>query len=114
MNKKQTIQPEVGLYANFYGWSDVEPYEITKVSKTGSVITIRKMKAERDPTWKPEIVLGGFARTVVNQNEQRWTIEPDESGTILRAHRRKTGYYHSGRGKHIVCEQPRKFYDYNF
>lgn len=99
-------------YANHIGWSDVEPFEI--LSRTTKTITIRRMKAERDPSWKPEVVLGGFSGITVNNCDQKWIITSDESETVLKAYLRKDGYYHSRLGKHALAASPRKFYDYNF
>ena len=47
-------------YANLYGYSDVRPYEVVSISKSGKQITIRSMKFERDQTWQPEFDMGGF------------------------------------------------------
>lgn len=101
-------------YANLYGYSDVHPYEIIAISKSGKQITLRSMNAEKDPTWKPEFHAGGFLANCSNQNEQRWIITSDEEGHIIKAHLRKDGRFHSAYGKHKIEAAPRKFYDYNF
>ena len=101
-------------YANLICYSDVAPYEVLAVSKSGKQITIRAMHAERDPSWKPEIVPGGFLGHCVNQREQRWVITSDEGREPMKAHKRADGYFWSAFGKHRISEQPRKFYDYNF
>lgn len=101
-------------YANLYGYSDVHPYEVIATSKSGKQITLRAMNAEQDPTWKPEFHAGGFLAHCANQNEQRWIITPDESGSVIKAYLRKDGRFHSAYGKHKIEEKPRKFYDYNF
>jgi len=101
-------------YANLYGYSDVRPYEVVSISKSGKQITIRSMKFERDQTWQPEFDMGGFVAHCVNQIEQRWLIESDPEGYTMKAHKRADGYFHSPYGKHRIDAEPRVFYDYNF
>ena len=101
-------------YANLYGCSDVKPYEVVSVSKSGKQITLRSMKFERDQTWQPEFHAGGFVAHCSNQSEQRWLIESDADGYIIKAHKRADGYFHSAYGKHRIERNPRAFYDYNF
>lgn len=101
-------------YANLIGYSDVQPYEVLSVSKSGKQIVVRAMAYERDETWKPEFVQGGFVANCTNQNDQRWIIKPDADGVELKARKRKDGYFWSVFGRHHVEDAPRKFYDYNF
>jgi hypothetical protein len=101
-------------YANLISYSDVAPYEVLSISKSGKQITVRAMRAERDPSWKPEIVPGGFLGHYVNQSEQRWIISTDEDREPMKAHKRADGYFWSAFGKHRIEAQPRAFYDYNF
>ena len=100
-------------YANHIGWSDVNPYEILKVV-SDKTIEIRAMDATRDESWEPEFVSGGYAGHCVNQSNQKWDIISDDDIPVIRARLRKDGYYHSVHGKHLLGENPRKFYDYNF
>lgn len=101
-------------FANLISYTDVYPYEVISVSPGGKQITVRAMKFERDPSWKPEFHAGGFVAHCSNQNEQRWLIESDPEGHTMKAHKRADGYYHSALGKHRIDEQPHVFYDYNF
>ena len=101
-------------YANLICYSDVFPFEVLAVSKSGKQITVRAMRAERDPSWKPEIIPGGFLGHCVNQADQRWIITPNEGGEPMKAHKRADGYFWSAFGKHRIEAQPRAFYDYNF
>lgn len=105
--------PKVGMGATVRGWSDRHPYEVIAVSPSGKQVTLRAMKAEADPTWKPEWVAGGFAGTVVNQNEQRWTITSDPNGEVVKATLRKDGQYHAPLGP-VSMGKAYHFYDYNF
>lgn len=101
-------------YANLIGFSDVAPYEVLSMSKSGKQITIRAMNFERDPNWKPEFHAGGFVAHCSNQSEQKWIISRDDSRATMKAHKRADGYFWSAYGKHRIEAQPRAFYDYNF
>ena len=107
-----SIEPFTYGYANHIGWTDVNPYEIVKVI-SNKTIEIREMKSEKLP-WKAEWVEGGFAGHCTNQRDQKWDIISDDDIPVIRARLRKDGYYHSAHGKHLLGEEPRKFYDYNF
>lgn len=100
-------------YANLHGYSDIHPYEVIK-KVSGKTIELRRMNAELDPSWKPEIAPGGFAGHCSNQNEQRWAFSSDDSAPVIRARLRKDGHFHSAYGKHVLADKPRRFYDYNF
>jgi hypothetical protein len=99
-------------YANMFGWSDVYPFEIIRVV-SDKTIEVRAMLAEKDPDWKPEIISGGFAGHCTNQNDQTYTYKSCDEGQVLRVRLGKKGWK-SAMGKHVISEQPRKFYDYNF
>lgn len=71
------------------------------------------MIAEELP-WERDVHIGGFAAHVSNQRNQKWNVTPDENGLVVKAYRRKDGYYHSRLGRHVLSELPVKFYDYNF
>lgn len=104
------IEPRVGLYANYYGYSDVYPHEIIKVN-TAKTITIRSMKYERDPDWKPEIIPGGFAGHCVNQSTQKWIITSDPNGSVQKIRLSSRGW---SKGRFHVEDAPNYYYDYNF
>ena len=100
-------------YANHHGWSDVTPYEVIRVI-SDKTIEIREMKAERDPTYQPEFVPGGFSAICTNQHSQKWIIESDDTAPVIRARLRKDGRFWSNRGSHRLSDEPIRFYDYNF
>lgn len=105
----------IAQYANHIGWSDAEPYEI--ISRTAKTLTLRRMKAELDPEWKPRTVIGGFSGICTNQSEQKWIITSDPEGMVIKAHLRKEGRnfrFYSRLGRHSLSTAPYKFYDYNF
>jgi hypothetical protein len=101
-------------YANKIGWSDVEPFEVVKVIST-KTMEIRRMDAMLDPTWKPEIIPGGFVGHCVNQHTQRYTITSNVIAPIVRIRLNSKGQWKdAGGNKYNVEDAPRKFYDYNF
>ncbi len=100
-------------YANLYGYSDVHPYEVVRVISE-KTMEIRSMDASLDPDWRPEIIPGGFAGHCVNQTDQKWIIESNPSTETIRIRKRKDGKWYSCYGKHVLSNEPRKFYDYNF
>ena len=100
-------------YANHYGYSDVNPFEIVRrISE--KTLEIREMKAERDNSWKPDFVQGGFCGTVVNQREQRWIINSNSESRVFRIRLGKKGWKDSNGNRYGLSDKPVKFYDYNF
>lgn len=110
-NEANKIEAKVGLFANHFGYSDIEPFEIIEMVGTKTIL-IREMEAEQ--LTKPEFVAGGFSAHCTNQHEIKWKITPKPDGAVLKARLHKDGYYHSNIGKHYIANEPRKFYDYNF
>ena len=112
-DNRSTLNPAVGLYANQIGFSDVSPFEIVRVISL-KTIEIREMEATLDPTWKPQIDVGGFVGHTVNNADQRWICKSDPEAPVMRARLHKDGCFHSEYGKHLISEKPQRFYDYNF
>ena len=100
-------------YANHYGYSDVDPYEVIRVV-SDKTIEIREMKAERDDSVKMEFVAGGFAGHCVNQQDQKWHISSDESRPVIRIRLGKRGWKCPHGRRFSLSDKPKKFYDYNF
>ncbi len=106
------LRPVVGMKATLVMWSDRAPYEIVAVSKGGTKITLRAMKAELDPSWKPDFHPGGFAGHTANNDSQEWIVTSDSAGRMLVAHKGKHGWK-SNLGT-IALGTAQKFHDYNF
>ena len=105
---------QAAQYANKLGYSDVEPFEVVRVVSE-KCIEIRKMDAELDPEWKPEIVPGGFAGRCINQNSQKWIIKSNPANPVARIRLQKNGSWKSACGSRFALDsKPVKFYDYNF
>lgn len=100
-------------HANFHGYSDKHPYEIVKVVSPRT-LEVRLVDAELDPSWKPEIIKGGFCGHTVNNHSQKWLYNANTNNPTIRIRRRKDGYYYSATGRHALATAPSKFHDYNF
>lgn len=101
-------------FVNQCGYSDIYPFELVKLN-TANKATIRRMDAERDPTWKQDVTLGGFAGHCNNNHEQRWKItsKPENAETVIRKH--KDGVWRDKYGsRYRFAAEPCRFYDYNF
>lgn len=100
-------------YANLHGYSDISPYEVIRVVSDKTLV-VRRMDAELDPNWKPEFTPGGFVAHCTNQEKQTYTYKSCEDADTIRIRKRKDGNWYSFYGRHILSNEPRKFYDYNF
>lgn len=100
-------------YVNHIGYSDVNPYEVVR-RVSDKTLEVRAMNAERDPSWNPDFVPGGFFGTVVNQSEQKWVITSDENGRVVRIRLGKQGWKDAHGNRYQLSDEPVKFYDYNF
>ena len=100
--------PEVGKFANHHMYSDINPYEIVRII-SDKTIEIRPMDAERDPDWKPEFVVGGFAGHCTNNNAQEWiyTSNPEAETIRIRKKKDRDEWTHSG-SRFVVSNDPIK------
>lgn len=119
---------QVGDGISCYGYSDIAPYTVIAVSDSGKRITVRACKAELDPSWKPEMHVGGFSAHTSNNDEQKWIITEDEEGVIRELSLRKSKVNNDHVSHREVWRQVgestqdgsrwyagrRKFRDYNF
>jgi hypothetical protein len=110
---KNAITPEVGLFANNYLYTDVSPYEITKVI-SAKTIEIRRMGATLVDGWKPDMIVGGFSAHTTNNSSQEYNYTSLPGAKTTRARLRKDGRWYSNQGRHSIALEPRKFHDYNF
>ena len=107
-----TFNPQVGDRTHIRYYSDVQP--CTVVARTPKTVTVRIDKSQLDPSWKPKMVVGGFAAHTVNNHDQKWVIEEDPEGRKLKFALRENGTWVAvgdgawlGGGWH-------RFHDYNF
>lgn len=106
-------------YANEMGWSDIQPYEVTRFISE-KTIEIRRMRVTPDDSWKPEFIAGGFAGHCINQESQTWQIESDETAPIFRIRlskkytRNEPCYCDKWGNRFFLSDKPRYYRDFNF
>jgi hypothetical protein len=100
-------------YANHYGYSDVNPYEVVRVI-SDKTIEVREMDSERDTSVEMKFDIGGFAAHCTNQHEQKWFIKSNAENPVVRIRLGKQGWKDKNGRKFGLSEQPVRFYDYNF
>lgn len=109
----KTITTE--MFANHYGYSDINPYEIVKVI-SDKTLEIRSMNAERDESVKLEFDVGGFGGRCINQHEQKWiySSRPESKTIRIRKKKHDDGVWGKGNLRFRISSTPKKYYDYNF
>lgn len=107
------MEPQASKYANRCVGTDTDPFEVVRVV-SDKIMDVRRMDTVLDPSWKPEMHVGGFAAHCSNQNSQRWIITSNEGGQVVRLHKRKDGYWYGEGLRFHLASAPRKFHDYNF
>ena len=100
-------------YANHFGYSDVNPYEVVRVV-SDKTVEVREMDAQRDESVQLVWVVGGFAGHCTNQHDQRWIITSNPENQVVRISLGKQGWKDKHGRKFDLAEQPVRFYDYNF
>lgn len=63
-------------------YSDAHAYTVIGVSGNGKRITVQRDKAILDPTFKPNVLPGGFAGHTTNNSEQSYSYEADSEGSM--------------------------------
>lgn len=100
-------------YANLHMYTDVVPYEVVRVI-SDKTIEIREMDADLAEGQRPTILPGGFSGHCTNQRELKYDIRSNPENPVVRARLHKDGMFHSKMGRHVISDEPRRFYDYNF
>jgi hypothetical protein len=106
-----------GMGATRCGWTDTHACEVVAVSKTGTRITLRRMKATIDKSkWAPDFHRGGFVGHVSNDHDQVYILEQDETAaTFVATWSLKKGKYTSGSYRvYVSLHAGAEFYDNNF
>ena len=114
LQKALNQEVEVGDGVTMHLYSDA--HACTVIAKTAKTITIQRDKAIRDPNFKPEWIVGGFAGHCTNQDEQTYTYERNPEGEKVRCYwSERLGCYTTGGDQSIRIRRGRhEFYDYNF
>jgi hypothetical protein len=107
----------VGMGATRVWWTDSDACEVVAVSKTGTRITLRPMKATLDRTkWTPDFHPGGFVGHVANDRDQVYILEQDPTAkTFVATWAPKKGKYTSGSCRvYVRLHAGTQFHDNNF
>lgn len=101
-------------------WTDSHAWEVVG-HKGSNTILIRKLRPERDQSFKPDWVPGGFAGHCTNAGQQRWILHSDPSQPVLRhtlGKRARESLARSGgftkHGVRWLIGQATYYHDYNF
>jgi hypothetical protein len=100
-------------YANHYGHSDINPYEVVRVVSE-RCLEVREMASEILNQKELIFVPGGFSSNCSNQRVQRWKIESDVDAPIFRIRLGVRGWRSADGRRFNVSDEPIRFYDYNF
>jgi hypothetical protein len=102
-------------YANFHGYSDVDPYEVVR-KVTDICVEIREMKTVQTAHPK-DFHPGGFVGHYAdNRSGQEYEYSSDETATVFRIRfsRAKRRWQDANGRRFVMADEPYKFYDYNF
>ena len=105
---------EIKKYCNFYGYSDVHPYEVVRVV-SDQTVEIRPMGHSENKA-KMNWVAGGFAGHCTNNYSQEYDYYSLPDAEVIRVRWSKANKTWQ-RGKYMkfgMSDSPRYFYDYNF
>ena len=107
---------QVGDQAHITLYTDTNPY--TVIERKGKRIKLQRANAKLDPTWKPEMIAGGFAGHCTNNRELQYDITRNEKGGLMKFGLRQDGTWcqcgDSSRNPTALGKGWRAFYDYNF
>lgn len=109
-----TITLDQATHANYYGYSDVTPFEITK-KVSDKTIEIRRMDYELVNADELQFHVGGFVANCSNQRKQKYTFTSNLDNEVVRLRLQKDGTWKDKYGcSHKLSDKPIRFYDYNF
>lgn len=102
------------IYFVRYGYSQVYPYVLVRMSPSGKTAYLRAVDTKSDPDWAPHILPGGFCGHCDNQHAQTWLYDGLSSREIA-VRKNKNGRW-MRLGEYFAEDQngPSYFYDYNF
>lgn len=112
---------KVGDGATMSGYTDLYAGTVIEVSKNGKRVKVQHDDAKLNPSFKPNIVPGGFSGHCTNQEEQTYTYTQNPEGHVSEFSIRKwrgryvwTSKNQTPDGRMGISLGRRKFHDYNF
>lgn len=95
--------PFVGMKCTLHYYSDSEPATVTRISKSGKTLWVRKNKTEADSTKEN------------GMGHQNWIIHDELQGEEKRFFLTKSGkWYNSGKTIYLQLGTHHKYYDWSF
>lgn len=114
---KCKVRHQIRPFCYRKGYSDCEPFEVVRIV-SDNCVEVRALDAKQDPEWVKQMEwhAGGFAGHLANQRDQKWIFERNENNEVIKIRWHKArGCWGKGRyGDYVMCDEPYKFYDYNF
>lgn len=115
-------QETVKKFINYQTYTDVEPYEVLEMSKSGKTAKVRRMECERINQKEDVVVPGGFCAHTSHPKGQQWSYKSvDDDSSFTMTLRKNGGWQFKGQktswtrgciGR--LSDEPYKYYDYNF
>lgn len=107
-------EPEVGMGATNVLWTDAHAYTITRVSPSKHTFWAKRDKVERDPSFVPHYIPGGFSVHCTNDADQKWICTPDPTAEEVRVTKTKKKGWFSGKKGRFIVGRKHENYDHNF
>jgi len=105
----QYFRTKIRQYCNKIGYSDVYPYEVVRVI-SANCVEVRMMDAVQ-VVFPQEFIIGGFVAHCADNSNQKYEYTSNENNSVERIRKGKKGW---GNGRFQMCDNPKKFHDYNF
>jgi len=83
-----------------------------EVKRTATTVTLAEVVTKKDPDWKPDFHVGGFAAHCANQSQQTWLFDRINYDATRTVRMTKRGWAY--KGTKFSEGKARRFYDYNF
>ncbi len=95
--------------------TDLFPFE-TIGTRGKTIVEIRTLSSELDPSFKPIIEPGGFCGHCKNQDEQLWIYRsvPEAPTVDIRWSNAQKGWYDKHGNEYLPRTRPDRYRDYNF
>ena len=110
-------------FINYTTYTDVEPYEVLEISKSGKTAKVRRMECERINQGEDSFAPGGFCgHTSHGPGGQQWSYKSVDDGSSFTMSLRKNGRWQfkgqqtsrTGGCSGSLSDEPYMYYDYNF
>jgi hypothetical protein len=95
-------------YANRQGDRDVIPFEVVEMISSITLV-VRDMIVDLDPSFKPHL----FLSQCLNNDDQKWSIQPDPKGLSFRIRLLKSGKWKDATGNYYtLADEPKRWHQF--